>query len=108
MANGQERHAALHFGTVPHPVEDWEKMVRVLGEIVQERSDKRGKHNDSARAKRRRPTGKGLKKYSPRAGEKKVSIGERGDILFSVTYKDVDALSNVLEMFDDLLKELYR
>ncbi|MFB0502447.1 MAG: hypothetical protein ACETWE_01280 [Candidatus Bathyarchaeia archaeon] len=56
-------------------VEDWEKMVRVLGEIIQERSDKRGKHNDSTGVRRRRPIGKGLKKYSTRAGGGKVPIG---------------------------------
>jgi len=54
-------------------VEDWEKMVRVLGEIIQERSDKRGKHNGNTGVSRR-PMGKGFR-YSTRAGGRKVQIG---------------------------------
>ena len=56
-------------------VGDWEKMVRVLGEINRERSEKRGKHNEITSVTSRRSAGKGLKKYAGQVRTRKVSIG---------------------------------
>jgi len=56
-------------------VGDWEKMVRVLGEIIRERSEQHGKHNESTQVTSRRSKGKSLKKYAVQVRTRKVSIG---------------------------------